>query len=80
MHHTDDQADYFSTNNSWLSETEREFAAKKEAEKVAKEGKRSMKLAFDFAGRRVSLAEEIDDEPRCDAENFLIFKVCECKV
>lgn len=35
-----------------------------------------MKLAFDFAGRRVTLAEDKDEDGGAtDAENFLLFKV-----
>ena len=52
----DDEADYFSTENTWLSESERRALQQREQQlrSVRHASRKERKITLDFAGRRVT--------------------------
>jgi hypothetical protein len=70
----DDQADYFSNSTSaWLSEGEREAAAKAAEERVKALTTRpeGMKLTLDFAGRTVKIVDEREVQEAAERASLL---------
>jgi hydrogenase maturation factor HypF (carbamoyltransferase family) len=65
---TDDQADYFSTNQ-WLNPQERELVEKmkkKEEEMKKERAARKQKITLDFAGRKIIATGSHLSLPLCD--------------
>lgn len=70
----DDDSDYFSSDNKWLTQEQREKVRKHEAETRAQHeaSRKTQRLTFDFAGRRVLTAEEEEKNVQALFENMLL--------
>ncbi|KAL3211043.1 hypothetical protein MRX96_036666 [Rhipicephalus microplus] len=71
----DDNSDYYSSDNKWLTLEQREMIRKKEEELYAEQyaSRRQQKVTLDFAGRQVYVPTEVLRAPTCPmGDNSLV--------
>ncbi|XP_064475016.1 activating signal cointegrator 1-like [Ornithodoros turicata] len=70
----DDDSDYFSTENMWLTPEQRDQVRRREAEMRAEREKsrRTQRITFDLAGRRVVTEEEEERNVQAMFENMFL--------
>ncbi|XP_057300333.1 activating signal cointegrator 1-like [Hydractinia symbiolongicarpus] len=71
----DDEADYFTSDNRWMTKKQREALAKRDAELREKRfaSRRHQKFTIDFAGRKVQ--QTVEDNYMYDAEDATVQSV-----